>query len=77
MEDHVLLKQKANKWSTAYETAFYTVTRVDGLSITAKRIKDGQEVYRDASQYKLVNSLVLGKDYEESVEHEEIIQDDV
>lgn len=74
--DHVLLKQKANKWSTAYETAFYTVTRVDGSSIAAKRIKDGREVYRDASQYKLVNSLVLGKEHEEFVEHEEIIQDD-
>ena len=59
--DHVLLKQKkTNKWSTVYEPAFYIITRVDGSSITARRIKDGRQVYRDASQYKLVNnSLIL------------------
>ena len=40
--DHVLLKQsKRNKWSTAYEPAFYVVTRVDGSSIASRRIKDG------------------------------------
>ena len=39
--DHVLLKQKKrNKWSTAYEPAFYTVIRTDGSSIAARRITD-------------------------------------
>ena len=57
--DHVLLKQsKINKWSTAYEPAFYVVTRVDGSSIASRRIKDGREVYWDASQYKQANMLI-------------------
>ena len=44
--DHVLLKQKKrNKWSTAYEPAFYIVIRTDGSRIAAQRITDGQEVY--------------------------------
>ena len=35
--DHVLLKQKKrNKWSTAYEPAFYIVTRTDGSSFAAR-----------------------------------------
>ena len=45
--DHVLLKRrKTNKWSTAFEPAFYIVTRVDGSSIAARRITDGRNVYR-------------------------------
>jgi hypothetical protein len=57
--DHFLLKQrKRNKWSTAYEPAFYVVTRVDVSSIASRRIKDGREVYRDASQYKQSNALI-------------------
>lgn len=57
--DYVLLKQvKANKWSTAYEPAFYVVYRIDGSSIAARRVTDGREVYRDASKFKLVNAVV-------------------
>eukprot|EP00794_Sanderia_malayensis_P021366 gene21366-23446_t len=57
--DYVLLKQtKKNKWSTTFEPAFYVVYRVDGSSIAARRTIDGREVYRDASMYKLVNSVV-------------------
>ena len=57
--DHVLLKQKKrNKWSTVYEPAFYIVTRTDGSSIAARRITDGREVYRDASQFKIANALI-------------------
>ena len=56
--DHVLLKQKTNKCSTVYEPAFYMITCVDGSSIAARRIQDGRQVYRDASQYKFVNSLI-------------------
>ncbi|XP_028407513.1 uncharacterized protein LOC114530122 [Dendronephthya gigantea] len=73
--DHVLLKQKkTNKWSTAYEPAIYIVTPVNGSSIAARQIKDGREVYRDASQYKLVNMLVRGNEHRGRTD-EEIISE--
>ena len=57
--DYVLLKQsKRNKWTTAFEPAFYIVYRIDGSSIAARRISDGREIYRDASQFKLANNVV-------------------
>ena len=56
---NVLLKQmKRNKWSTAHEPAFYIVTQTHGTSIAAQRITDRQEVYRDASQFKISNALI-------------------
>ena len=59
LKDYVLLKQKkSNKWTTPFEPAFYVVTKIQGSSITIKRIKDGRELCRDASQLKLANSLV-------------------
>ena len=43
--DHVLLRQrKRNKWLTPYEPVFYTVVKVSGSAITARRITDGREV---------------------------------
>ena len=64
--DYVLLKQmKKNKYSTAFEPAFYIVHRIDGSSIAARRVTDGREVYRDASMFKLVNSVVQNLDQEE------------
>ena len=70
--DHVLLKQKKrNKWSTAFEAAFYRVARIDGSSIAAKRITDGREVYRDASQFKIANSLIQENTSEENEDQEE------
>ena len=70
--DHVLLKQKKkNKWSTAYEPAFYTVIRTDGSSIAARRITDGREVYRDASQFKIANALIQDNTSEERDDREE------
>ena len=57
--DHVLLKQKkTNKWSTAFEPAFYTRTQISGSSTAARRITDGWDVCRDASQFKLANALI-------------------
>ena len=57
--DHVLLKRKReNKWSAAFEPTFCIVTLADGSSIGARRIIDGRVVYRDASQFQLVNTLV-------------------
>ena len=59
LKDYVLLKQKkSNKLTTAFEPAFYTITKIEGSSITIKRIKDGRELCRDASQLKLANLLV-------------------
>ena len=70
--DHVLLKQKKrNKWSTAYEPAFYIVTRTDRLSIAARRITDGREAYRDASQFKIANALIQDNASEERANQEE------
>ena len=64
--DCVLLKQmKNNKYSTAFEPAFYNVYKIDGSSIAARRFTDGREVYRDASMFKLVNSVVQNLDQEE------------
>ncbi|XP_041470031.1 uncharacterized protein K02A2.6-like [Lytechinus variegatus] len=61
--DFVLLKQqKRNKWTTAFEPAFYVVYRIDGSSVAARRITDGREVYRDGSQFKLVNSVMQNQD---------------
>ncbi|XP_038062363.1 uncharacterized protein K02A2.6-like [Patiria miniata] len=61
--DYVLLKQtKKNKWSTAYEPAFYIIYRIDNSSIAARRVTDGRDIYRDASHFKLVNSVVRNTD---------------
>ena len=57
--DHLLLKQKkGNKWSTAYQPAFYTVIRTDGSSVAARRITDGREVHRDTREFKVANALI-------------------
>ena len=47
-----------NKWSTAFEAAFYTIIRINALSIVARRITNGRDVCRDASQFKLANALM-------------------
>lgn len=57
--DYVLVKQeKRNKWTTPYEPTIYTVIEVKGSQITARRVTDGRTVCRDASYFKLVNSVV-------------------
>ena len=81
LKDYVLLKQKTiNKWTTAFEPAFYTTTKIQGSSITIRRIKDGRELCWDASQLKPANSLLgtdncstqsVGKEEEESTGDEE------
>ena len=70
--DYVLLKQtmKRNKWSTAYEPAFYVVYRIDESSISVRRTTDGREVCSDSSHFKLANSVVeTAKDIETKVVH--------
>ena len=49
---------KANKWSTPYEPVFYTVSEIRGSQITARRTTDGRTVCRDASRFKLVNTVI-------------------
>ena len=49
--------------STVCEPALYTVIRTDGIA--ARRITDGQEVYRDASQFKIANALIQDNTSEE------------
>ena len=66
----MLKQKKRNKWSTAYEPAFYTVIRTDGSSIAARRITDGREVCRDASQFKIANALIQDNASEERDDRE-------
>jgi hypothetical protein len=57
--DYVLVIQtKRNKWTTAYEPAFYIIYRIEGSTISARRITDGRETCRDTSHFKLANSVV-------------------
>ncbi|CAC5361328.1 unnamed protein product [Mytilus coruscus] len=57
--DYVLLEQtKRDKWTTAYEPAFYIVYRINGSAIRARRVTDGREMCRDASKFKLADELV-------------------
>ena len=56
---YVLLEQnKRDKWSTAYEPAFYNIFVVNGSTVGARRVSDGREIHRDASKFKLANALV-------------------
>ncbi len=65
--DYVLLKQKKkDKYSTTFEPNFYIVYRIDGSSVAARRWRDGREVFRDASQFKLVNNAI-GSENDEPV----------
>ncbi len=55
----MLLKQrKINKWTTPYEPSFYVVIKINGSAVTVRRIQDGRELTRDASQLKLANTLM-------------------
>ena len=57
--DYVLVKQtKKDKWTTPYEPIVYTVIEIKGSQVTARRITDGRVVCRDASYFKLVNSVI-------------------
>ena len=55
--DQVLVKQKrTNKLATTFEPNAYTITKIKGSSIQAKRLSDGREIFRDASYFKLMKS---------------------
>ena len=58
--DIVLVKQrKHNKWSTAFEPAFYSVIKIQGSAIFIHRNRDGRELCRDASHLKMANQLAI------------------
>ena len=53
--DRVLLKKrKQNKWSSAFEKEFYSITGISGSTIEAKRKSDGRTMRRDASKFKFL-----------------------
>lgn len=54
----VLLQKKVNKFSTAYEPAFYVVYKIQGSTICARRTTDGREITRDASKFKNANKVL-------------------
>ncbi len=57
--DCVLIKQKrTNKWTLPYEPTFYTVIKVMGSTVTARRVTDGRIITRDGSHFKLANMLM-------------------
>ena len=76
--DYVLLRQqKSNKWTTAFEPAFYVVTGIQGSSVHIRRIQDGRELCCDGSKLKLANSLVKasGNNLTPDIEEEDELDD--
>ena len=79
--DHVLLKQqKRNKWSTAYEPAFYTVIRTDQALQHIESQMDGKCIETQASSlnnklllllFKTANALIQDNNSEERDDWEE------
>ena len=68
-----MVKQpKKNKWTTPYEPVFYVVREIRGSQITARRITDGRTVCRDASQFKVANSVMETMNDNELTEEEKI-----
>ena len=67
--DKVFLKQpRKNKWSTPHEPVFYVLCGNRGSHITARRVRDGRTVCRDASQFKLTNAVINNTDEPETSE---------
>ena len=67
--DNVFLKQpRKNKWSTPHEPVFYVVCGIRGSHITARRVRDGRTVCRDASKFKLTNAVINNTDEPEKSE---------
>lgn len=54
--DYVFLEQaKRNKWTSPYEHDIYIIYKIDGSTISARRKRDGREVSRDSSHFRLAN----------------------
>ena len=72
--DYVLVKQpKKNIWTTPYEPVFYVVWGIRGSQITERRTTYGRTVCRDASQFKVTNSVMATTNDNELTEEENII----
>ena len=57
---------------TPYEPVFYIVLGIRGSQITARWIRDGRTVCRDASQFKVTNSVMPTTNDNELTEEEKI-----
>ena len=56
--DHVYLEQpKKNKWSTEYEPDKYIIYKIKGSTVYARRKRDGREISRDSSKFRIANKL--------------------
>ena len=56
--DQVFVEQpKQNKWSTAYEHDIYIIYKINGSTVHARRKRDGREISRDSSKFRLANVL--------------------
>ena len=56
--DHVLLEQpKKNKWSTEYEPDIYIIYKIKGSTVYARSKRDGREISRDSSKFRIANKL--------------------
>ena len=56
--DHVFLEQpKKNKWSTEYEPDIYIIYKIKGSTVYARRKRDGREISRDSSKFRIANKL--------------------
>ena len=48
---------KINKWSVPYERDIYIVYKTKGSTIYVRRERDGRQISRDSSKFRLVKSL--------------------
>ena len=56
--DHVFLEQPTkNKWSTEYEPDIYIIYKIKGSTVYARRKRDGREISRDSSKFRIANNL--------------------
>ena len=61
--DYVLLKQnKVNKWTTPCEATYYTVYKIRGSTVWARRVTDGCEVCRDSTCFKYIDRQRISRE---------------
>ena len=66
--DYVLLKQnKVNKWTTPYEATYYTVYKIRGSTVWARRVTDGREVCRDSTCFKYIDRPRISREVNEGI----------
>ena len=53
----VLEQAKKNKWSTEYEPDIYIIYKIKGSTVYARRKRDGREISRDFSRFRIANKL--------------------